>query len=161
MSNTGIVINSTQLQAKGRKAVVSFTRTLDRFVNRAAQEFAREEKKEAPKAFTILTNSVSVKKNGNADYTIAPGTKYAKWIHDGTSPHTPPMKPLMEWLRLTKRVPAGRELFARARGLQRYIAAHGTKANPFVARTRTTMHPRVMILVQEGVQTGIREAFPQ
>ncbi|MBF8179655.1 HK97 gp10 family phage protein [Herminiimonas contaminans] len=158
--STSIVITSTQLQAKGRRAVVSFARTLDRFVQRGAQEFGREEKKQAPKAFTILTNSVAVKKNGIADYTVRPGSKYAAWVNNGTAPHQAPLQPLMQWLRLTKRVSDGKELYARARGLQRFIAAHGTKANPFVDRTREAMHGRVMVLLHDGVHTGIREAFP-
>lgn len=157
--NTSIVITSSQLQAKGRRAVVSMVRTLDRFVQRGAQEFAREEKKQAPKAFTILTNSIAVKKNGIADYTVRPGSKHAAWVNNGTEPHQAPMQPLMQWLRLTKRVSGKRELYARARGLQRFIAAHGTKANPFVERTRTAISGRVMVLLHEGVHTSIKEAF--
>jgi HK97 gp10 family phage protein len=157
--NTSIVIDSTKLDRKGRQAVVTFARTLDRFVSRAAQEFAREEKLQAPKAFTILTNSVTVQKNGNSDYQVRAGAKYARFVNDGTRPHTPPLKPLMEWLRLTKGVPAGHELYARARGLQRFIAAHGTKANPFIDRTMAKMKGRVMVLLHEGVHTAAREAF--
>jgi hypothetical protein len=159
--NTSLVINSTQLEAKSRRAVVTIVRTIDRFVNRAAQEFAREQKLQAPKAFSVLTNSVALLKNGNADYTVRAGAKYAQWVNNASSPHTPPLKPLMEWLRLTKRVPAGRELFARARGLQRFIAAHGTKANPFVNRTRSKMHGRVLVLLHEGVHAAAQEAFPR
>lgn len=158
--STTVVITSTQLQAKGRRAVVTFARTLDRFVQRGAQEFAREEKNQAPKAFTILTNSIAVKKNGVADYSVRPGSKYAQWVNNGTAPHQAPLQPLMQWLRLTKRVGDSRELFARARGLQRFIAAHGTKANPFVERTHKAMDGRVMVLLHEGVHTSIREAFP-
>lgn len=161
MKRTDITVDLSKLERKGRTAVVTFARTLDRYAGRAAQEFAREEKLQAPKAFTTLANSVAVEKIANADYTVVPQARYAKWVHDGARPHLAPIKPLMEWLRLTKRVPAGKQLYARARGLQRYIAAHGTKGNPFVTRTRQKMDDRVIALLRDGVHVAVQEGFGQ
>lgn len=160
MSTLNITADLSGLERGGRRATVNFGRTLDRFVMRAAGEFVREEKIQAPKAFSQLVNSIQVQRYGVADYGAVVGAKHGAWVNDGTRPHTPPMKPLMEWLRLTKRV-SGPDLFRRARGLQRFIAAHGTKANPFVQRTDAKMRRRVIDLMGQGVHAGFREAFPE
>lgn len=160
MSGIDVSVDTSALGQRAANGLRSFGSTLDRFVGRAAGEFVREEKKQAPKAFSNLANSIQVQKNGLADYSAVVGAAHGVWINDGTNPHTPPMKPLMEWLRLTKRVTGKRELFIRARGLQRFIAAHGTKANPFVKRTGDKMRGRVVDLINQGVQDGVRKAFP-
>ena len=56
----------------------------------------------------------------------------AIFIELGTRPHTPPLEPLLLWVRdiLGK---TGDEGFAAARGIQRKIRARGTKANPLFA----------------------------
>jgi hypothetical protein len=159
MSMLKIVIDTGRLRARTVKALTSVPRTLDRFVQRGAGEFARAEKKEAPKALSALTNSIAVHKNGIADWSIKPTMKYAAAVNNGGRPHWAPIRPLMDWLRVTKRVTDKRQLRARAKGLQRFIAAHGTKANPFVQRTRTKMDSRVIALLRQGVHTAITEAF--
>lgn len=154
-----IAVEPAQLEKRIARAVVSMPKTLDRFVQRGANEFARAEKKEAPKALTGLTNSIEAHKNGVADWSVAPGMKYAAAVNNGGRPHWAPLTPLMDWLRVTKRVTDPRQLRVRAKGLQRFIAAHGTKANPFVQRTRDKMDDRVIALLREGVHTATKQAF--
>lgn len=161
MSNAfKITIDAAQLQANIARAITSMPKTLDRFVQRSANEFARAEKKEAPKALSKLTQSIQSKKNGIADWSVGPtNTRYAAAVNNGGRPHWAPLTPLMDWLRVTKRVTDKRQLRVRAKGLQRFIAAHGTKANPFVQRTRSKMDDRVIALLREGVHTGLQQAF--
>lgn len=159
MSILNIVVDTQQLQARVGRAGTSIPKTLDRFVQRGANEFARAEKKEAPKALTSLTNSIQAQKNGIADYSVGPSMKYAAAVNNGGRPHWAPLNPLMDWLRVTKRVADKRQLRARAKGLQRFIAAHGTKANPFVQRTHDKMDGRVIALLREGVHTAVKQAF--
>ncbi len=56
----------------------------------------------------------------------------AGFIEMGTKPHTPPLEPLLLWVRdiLGK---TGDEGYAAARGIQRKIRARGTKARPLFA----------------------------
>jgi hypothetical protein len=159
MNFLNIVVDAAQLEKRAAQAITVLPATLDRFVQRGANEFARAEKKEAPKALTNLTNSVQVRKNHVADYSVAPTMKYAAAVNNGGRPHWAPLNPLMDWLRVTKRVTDKRQLRARAKGLQRFIAAHGTKANPFVQRTRKKMDDRVIALLREGVHTGLKQVF--
>jgi hypothetical protein len=159
MTFLNIVVDAAQLEKRAAKAITILPATLDRFVQRGANEFARAEKKEAPKALTNLTNSIQVRKNHVADYSVVPTMKYAAAVNNGGRPHWAPLNPLMDWLRVTKRVTDKRQLRARAKGLQRFIAAHGTKANPFVQRTRKKMDDRVIALLREGVHTGLKQVF--
>ncbi|WP_025916145.1 hypothetical protein [Herminiimonas sp. CN] len=154
-----IVVDAAQLEKRVARAVITMPKTLDRFVQRGANEFARAEKKEAPKALTSLTNSIQVHKNSIADWSVAPGMKYAAAVNNGGRPHWAPLNPLMDWLRVTKRVTDQQQLRVRAKGLQRFIAANGTKANPFVQRTRDKMDDRVVALLREGVHTAAQQAF--
>lgn len=159
MNSLHIAVDAAQLQKRVARALTSMPKTLDRFVQRGANEFARAEKKEAPKALTSLTNSIQAHKNGIADYSVAPAMKYAAAVNNGGRPHWAPLNPLMDWLRVTKRVTDKRQLRARAKGLQRFIAAHGTKANPFMQRTRTKMDDRIIALLREGVHAAVQQAF--
>lgn len=159
MNSLHITVDAAQLQKRFASALTSMPKTLDRFVQRGANEFARAEKKEAPKALTSLTNSIQVHKNGIADYSVGSNMRYAAAVNNGGRPHWAPLNPLMDWLRVTKRVTDKRQLRARAKGLQRFISAHGTKANPFVQRTRDKMDDRVIALLREGVHTAVQQAF--
>ncbi|TCS35793.1 hypothetical protein EDC30_10992 [Paucimonas lemoignei] len=145
--------------AKTNRAEAVFGRTLDRFVSRGAHEFAREEKLQAPKAFSAMTQSIAVQQNGTADYSVVPTARYAEAVEKGGKPHLAPLLPLYLWLKYTKRVSDEKELRARTYGLRRFIAKHGTKANPFVNRTRIKMQGRVVRLVRDGVAAATQEAF--
>lgn len=159
MNDMTFVIDVRQLQQRIARANRSIPATLDRFTQRGANEFARAEKLETPKALSQLTNSVQVTKLGVAYYAVGPKTKYAAAVNNGGRPHWAPLQPLMDWLRVTKRITDKHELRDRAKGLQRFIAAHGTRANPFVARTRTKMDSRVIELLRTGVDTAFNQAF--
>ncbi|MDO9093413.1 MAG: hypothetical protein Q8R98_21955 [Rubrivivax sp.] len=66
----------------------------------------------------------------------------------GTRPHTPPLEPLLLWVRdvLGK---TGDEGYAAARGIQRKIRARGTKANPKFAQA-AQRHEGAIVRMFEG-----------
>ena len=159
MTTVSFIVDLRRLQqrvARGEKMVPA---TLDRFVQRAANEFARAEKIQAPKALSLLTNSIQATKLDTAYYSVGPKVKYAAAVNNGGRPHWAPLQPLKDWLRVVKRVTDQHELHDRAKGLQRFIAAHGTKANPFVQRTRTKMDDRVIELLRTGAATAISQGY--
>lgn len=159
MTDVSFIVDMRRLQqrvARGEKMVPA---TLDRFVQRAANEFARAEKIQAPKALSLLTNSIQATKLDTAYYSVGPKVKYAAAVNNGGRPHWAPLQPLKDWLRVVKRVTDQHELHDRAKGLQRFIAAHGTKANPFVQRTRTKMDDRVIELLRTGAATAISQGY--
>lgn len=154
-------IDLSRLKARTAQAPAVFVSTLDRFVNRGAMELEREEKLQAPKAFTTLTHSITVQKNAQADYSVTPMARYAAAVNDGGRPHKAPLLPLYLWLKYTKRVSDEKELRARTYGLQRFIARNGTKANPFVSRSVIRKQGTVVRFIRQGVAQGIQEAFGQ
>lgn len=159
MTTVSFIVDMRRLQqrvARGEKMVPA---TLDRFVQRAANEFARAEKIQAPKALSLLTNSIQATKLDTAYYSVGPKVKYAAAVNNGGRPHWAPLQPLKDWLRVVKRVTDPHELHDRAKGLQRFIASHGTKANPFVQRTRTKMDDRVIELLRTGAATAISQGY--
>lgn len=156
-----------------QRAVGTMVPTLDRYLGRAAQEVARAEMADAPKAFSNLVNSIRAKQTGLMRYTVAPGVAYALPVEKGTKAgYFPNIGNLMDYIKLRggtamywakkgskRRASQETELRRRAGGLGRYIQAHGTKANPFVARTREKMLPRVMELANQGVEEGLKRFF--
>jgi hypothetical protein len=154
-------IDISRLKAKGDRVPAVFAATLDRFVKRGAMVLEREEKEQAPKAFTTLTNSITVQKNAQADYSVTPMARYAAAVNNGGRPHKAPLLPLYLWLKYTKRVSDERELRKRTYGLQRFIAKHGTKANPFVNRSVIKQQGNVVRFIRQGIEQGIQEAYGQ
>lgn len=159
MNRLELIIDKAHMHQRFSDAVNSIPLTLDRFVQRGANEFGKAERTEVPFALSHLSKSINSRKNAIADWSVGPNMKYAAAVNNGGRPHWAPLNPLMDWLRITKRVTDKRELRLRAKGLQRFIAAHGTKANPFVQRTRSKMDDRIITLLNEGVRQATKLAF--
>jgi sarcosine oxidase delta subunit len=153
-----VEISESAFRQRFAQAAKTFPLTLDRYVQRAANEFAKAESWKYRKGCQNWFNSVMIKV-AQADYAVLPTARYAAAVNNGGRPHWAPITPLKDWLRVIHRVRDTKELNRRARGLQRFIAAHGTVANPFVERTRTKMDDRVIELLRTGVHTAVTEAY--
>lgn len=152
-----IELDSAQARAAFEKAPAVMDRSLIRALDRAGQEVAREERRAAPKAFSTLTQSIRVAKDAKFSRLIAPDVNYARYVEEGTKPgKMPPRQALEPWLKFRAGI-SGRELRNRSFLLARYIQRHGTKAHPFVAPTAEKMRGRVLALLREGVDRGVRE----
>ncbi|MBR8137190.1 hypothetical protein [Burkholderia cenocepacia] len=105
-----------------------------------------------------MATSVIVRNVGPGAYDVTPTARYAPFVVSGTRPgYTPPIEPLMAWLR-TRRggsSAAGRDLRDRAFGLARAIRARGTKANDFVGRAARDSTPLVHALVLRSVSAAV------
>lgn len=151
-----------------------FKRSVARFLDRGAQEVAREMKHAAPKAFSTLTQSIHVINEGELTRLVAPAVNYARAVEEGTGPaagkarYFPNPVALEPWVkfrggvRLTKTKPGtpGRraqldDVRDRAWGLARFVSQHGTRAQPFVSPTQAKMQSRVIALLREGVREGL------
>lgn len=154
-----IELDSTRARAAFEKAPGAMNRNLSRYLDRAAQEVAREARAAAPKAFSTLVNSISVRNLEEFVRLVAPGVNYARYVEEGTKPgKMPNPEVLLPWLRFRTGA-AGSELRNRAFLLARYIQRHGTKAQPYMKPTADKMRARVLALLREGVEAGIREAM--
>ncbi|GEM_PF-2429678 len=136
------------------------TSNLRRFLYRAAQEVAREEGRQAPKAFSTLKDSIGVAEVGFLHFQVATGTNYAVHVADGRFPGKQPgtAKGLVEWVK-QKTGLSGKPLDRAAFVIARAIGRRGIKPNAFDQRTMVSTGGRVVELVREGTAAGLKEIF--
>lgn len=112
-----------------------------------------------------LTGVVSAVAKGANGYNYAPAVEY------GTSPHWPPLEPLVEWVRLkhlagsysvkshrrlggaVRRLDEDTQL---ARAIQRKIARRGTKARPFMEPAFESKKNDIARLIEKGIDQAVR-----
>lgn len=167
----GIELDYKAARAAFEKAPAVMNRNLSRYLDRAAEEVAREARAAAPKAFSTLAQSINVYEEGGLSRLVAPSVNYARAVEEGTRPgYMPPTGPLMEWLKRRgsvrmaragskKRTAQEADLRDCAFGLARFIRAHGTKPHPFMKPTAEKMESRVHQLLREGAAAGVQEVF--
>jgi len=143
-----------------RRAPDVMMRHLSKGLRRGALEVSRDEKKEVPKAFSLLTNSITVIRHGRLSYEVVPTTEYAEAVHEGTPPGAfPPLESIQEWIRIKHIVPdQGRTERDLAFMIARGIAKKGIAANRFAQRTFENMEDRVHEIMHLSAQSGMAEA---
>lgn len=133
-------------------------RNLDRFLSRGAEEAARMMKDKSPKAFSTNANSIKADKQAINDYLIKPHTNYGGYIEDGTDPHMPPVRNLLPWVERVLGL-TGKASLRAAKNIAWAIKENGTRAQPYIEPTATSIKDRVIELATHGVNAGIKEAF--
>lgn len=118
--------NLAELQEKFAQSPIIVGEELESATKKAGAGIIREEVQQAPHDSGRLQQSIKMEYSP-IEVSITPDVEYAKWVVKGTDPHTPPLGALEAWSR-RHGIPAIM--------VQRAIAKRGTKANPFVQRTR-------------------------
>lgn len=168
----GVNIDTKRVQEAFVRAPRAMTRNLDRYLGRAAQEVAREERGKAPKAFSGLVNSIRAMRVSPFEWFVAPSKEHAVYVEEGTRSYRagggadafgvmPPVRSILDWIRVKRIQPDDptTSLPQLAWMIARSIALKGTPAQPYVAPTAEKMRSRVIELAQEGVAQGLKEAF--
>ncbi len=135
-------------------------RQADLGVQRAGDELARGMRREAPKAHSILTNSIQRTKLGQGIHAVVAGAHYAKPVDRGTGRGGfPPEQSLLDWIRVKKIQPNDPSMSQRdlAYVIARSIFRRGTPSQPFATETKEKMQPRIMQVIRGGVARGMRE----
>lgn len=94
----------------------------------------REAKKQAPVNLGALRSSIGSEIEGlglNTIGRVGSAKSYAPFVELGTRPHWPPLRPIIYWVARKFRA-TGLRLRRIARGVQRGIAARGTRARLFL-----------------------------
>lgn len=147
--------------AEGFRAAPSvLIRHLEGKMARGAEEVAREMRREAPKAFSALVNSIRVERVAELHYWAGPNVNYDRLVEDGRPAGKMPgtANGLMEWVRLRTKL-TGKPLDRAAFAIARAIGRRGIKPQPYVAPTAEKMSSRVQTLMDEGVEDGLKEVF--
>lgn len=152
-------IDADRVRRAFRRAPRLMTDRVDRAVGRAAEELAREARSNAPKAQSILANSIKADKLAPMDYLVGPHVQHGVPVELGRQPggRMPPVQSLLDWLKVKGvRGLDGGEPREAAWAIARKIQRAGTPAQPFMAPAREAMDDRVRALVAQGVRDGLR-----
>lgn len=141
-----------------RKAPDIVARKLDSAIERGAQEFAREARGRAPKAFSTLTNSIRAMRVGVLHWFVAPGVDYAPWVEGGRMPMRKVgiKNGLLEWIKL-KILPGGSEKEIDRLGfvIARAIGRQGIHPQPFMAPSFEAKKGRAVELANQAVREAV------
>ena len=163
MLNIEVHIDDVGVKAAFDRAPQVMTRTLNRYLNRAATEMVRAEQDEVRANDSIFRSTLvqSFHHTTPIEFVreVRSGVNYAGYVNDGTRPGgAPPLREAKEWLRIRKNVPSD-ELEFRARRLRKHIAENGTKATNFNEHAVAKKESRLHALIREGVGVGIMATF--
>jgi hypothetical protein len=160
-----IRVDDEAVQAALASVDQSLKKSLIAGLDQAGQIVAVAMKEEAPKGFSLLTNSIHVEASAELVRIVTPGVEYASFVHDGRQPgRFPNMNPgsaFAEWVRL--RVVGARE--SRKKGgkeqvdsltflIGRAIARKGIAANPFAERAFNNTESQVMQILRDSALQG-------
>lgn len=156
----------------GREAASALSRApervlwhVQRALARFTQEAARQMKRDAPKATSLLTNSIQARQTGPLEYSVGPTVRYARYVEDGAlGGGWPPDEALRRWIRLKRikpRTPGMNEddlVYVIGRAIHR----RGTPAQPFVEPVAESpfFRQRAQALVEAGMAAALREVAP-
>lgn len=128
------------------------------FLDRAAQEAARELRRDAPKAQSNYVNSITVRAPGALERAAGPTVEHAVYVERGTEGGAqrpmPPVSALLDWVQVRALQPRDPQWTQRdlAWAIARAIQSRGTPPNPVVRRLREdpAFRARLRALAAEG-----------
>lgn len=154
-----IRIHDADARAALARAPGVFVSRLAAWLTRGANELAREARGLAPKAFSTLTNSISVTREDELHWIIAPGVAYGAFVEGGRRPGGMPgmSNGLREWIRLKLRPSSDKETDRLSFVIARAIGRKGIKPQPFMKPAFERKSDRVVELANAGVRQAVAE----
>lgn len=159
MLDLRIRFDNKAILAALRNAPPEVRRELGKGISRAAQEVAREEKRNAPKAHSTLTNSIRVANMGSLERMVGPTVGYAESVVDDISNQPmPPVQSILDWIRVSGIEPnsPGMDAEDLAFVISRSIKYRGTRGNSFIEDTHKQMSDRVQSLLMDSAHKALK-----
>lgn len=162
MTRLDLSIDSDRLRAAFRRAPERLRGELRQTLSRSALEIARSARRHAPKAHSILTNSINSRvtvRDDLAEAIVFAGTDYARMVERGSGPGgRPPVRTLLRWLRVKRIVPHDPDMDQTdlAFALARSIARRGTRRHPFMAPALAENRAQAMTRINDAVERVLR-----
>jgi hypothetical protein len=160
-----IVYDDEQVRRALQRAPQIMARHLSRGVENAANRVAVEERIQAPKAFSTLTNSIRADIVSPFERVVGPHVGYARAVEEGTAGggFPPPFRSLLAWIKVRRIQPDDPSMTQEGLAvvISRSIAQRGTPPIPFRRRTFGKMKPRVFDILRASVQAGLDEVASQ
>lgn len=153
-NNTNDIIK--QLRKGGQKAIEA----ADEAIGREAGQVAVDAKKAAPKAFSLLTNSIQSKRVQLLHWQVFSGVQYAQFVEQGTKPSGNRKigknfhRSLQDWVKI-KGIASGKQVPRVAYVIGKSIAKKGTEAQPFLEPSldEKRMLSRIEKAIKNVIQT--------
>jgi len=154
-----IDVSDERPRALLQKAPGLVERRLDDAIARGAEEVARLGRDKAPKAFSILVNSIHAIRVGSLHYQVVTGTNYARHVEEGRAPGIQPgtANGLMEWVK-QKTGLTGTDLDRRTFVVARAIGRKGIRPQSYMRPAAEEGEPIVRQLARAAVASAIEEA---
>lgn len=155
-----LTYDSRELQRAIRHSPAILAKHIDRAVDRIAQEMAVLARIGAPKAHSILTNSITVRRPDKLTGEVVTGSAYARLVEQGTGPGGwPPQQTMLDWIRVHGIQPNDPEMDQQdlAYVMSRSIARKGTPAQPFMAPAFEQKKARAGQLLDQAVDKALQE----
>lgn len=129
---------------------------------RSVQEMARTARRNAPKAHSILTNSIgsSVAADG-LSAEVRATAQYARYVEDGTGPGgRPPIRTMIDWIKIHRITPNQPGMSERdlAFVLSRSIAIRGTPAQPFMLPAFNRHRVATVTRINDAIERALASA---
>ncbi len=135
MSTLSLSIDSDNLMQALLRAPDLLARNLSRAVNLSASKIARSARSHAPKATTLLTQSIRHTQVSRYEAVIAAGVDYARFVEQGRDPGVmPPVQPILDWIQTGAGVQPQDDISEEdlAFLIARSISQRGIKPQPFM-----------------------------
>ncbi len=126
-------------------APAKFGGYMRRFMNQALPLVEREVKVRTPVNLGALRSSITYEVRGmgaQMQGIVGSPKQYAPFVETGTRPHWPPFAAIEHWVR-RKLHPPAEQLYVVVRGVQRAIAARGTKGSQMFQKALEATQGRV------------------
>jgi hypothetical protein len=150
--------NAREVEELFRKAPEIATQEVDGQLDRGALELQREMRRRAPKAQSILTQSIQLRRPRPLRKEIVVGVDYGLPVERGAGPGgSPPRQSLRDWMRTKGVRPRDPRMSDDdlAFVIGRSIRRRGTKAQPFAGPAVDDLRPRLEQLLAQGVANAL------
>lgn len=140
-----------------KRAPDFFARRLSAALARGAQEMAREERGQAPKAFSTLTNAIYAQRENDLHWFIDPGVNYARPVEAGRRPGRMPGvgHGLLEWIKLKLRPATEQALDRLGFVIARAIGRRGIRPQPYARPAFEAKKDRVVELANAAMRDAV------
>lgn len=168
MANMELIVDADALQAAILKAPDTLEKNLNKAISRSVSEIARSARRNAPKAFSTLTNSINDRMVSPLEGLVAPGVNSAEAVEKGTgiygpagqaSGKLPPVVNILDWVKVKGIQPTEPDMDQEdvAWLIARKIATTGTKPQPYMQPAYDENREKTERRISQAIDRAINE----
>ena len=156
-----LTVDSRNLQRAMLASPAILGKHLERAIGLVTQEMARDARRRAPKAFSLLVKSIGAIQASPVEGLVVAGTDYAKAVEEGTrgGGRMPPRQNIEDWIRVRRIVPDDPSMSQRDLSyvIAASIAMKGTPAQPFMAPAYEANRLKAETRIAKAIDAALTE----